>query len=152
MPRTTTCLWFDDDGEEADRHYVSLFPNSRVNDVARFPDGSVLTVSFELDGAPFLALNGGPAHAGGFNEAFSVMVSCAGAAEVDHYWDRLGEGGEEGQCGWLKDRYGLSWQVVPERLAELMSDPDPAVGQRVMAAFMPMTKLDVAVLEEAARG
>ncbi|HEV3002154.1 MAG TPA: VOC family protein [Solirubrobacteraceae bacterium] len=154
MPRITPCLWFDTQGEEAAEFYVSVFPNSRITEVARYGEagpreaGSVMTVAFELDGQPFVALNGGPEFT--FNEAISLQVDCRSQDEVDHYWSRLSEGGQEGPCGWLKDRFGLSWQVVPARLNELVSDPDPETSQRVMRAMLKMGKLDVAALEEAA--
>jgi predicted 3-demethylubiquinone-9 3-methyltransferase (glyoxalase superfamily) len=159
-PRITPFLWFPREAEEAAAFYTAIFRNSRITDVARYqgevaPEGGprtgdVLTVAFELDGVPFVALNGGPAFR--FTEAISFLVSCADQAEVDHYWDRLGEGGDPSaqQCGWLKDRYGVSWQVVPARLAELMSDPDPARAARVTAALLAMKKLDIAELERAA--
>ncbi|MBA2464982.1 MAG: VOC family protein [Nocardioidaceae bacterium] len=156
MPKTTICLWFDHEGEEAAEFYTSLFPNSRVTDTSRYGDGgpgqsgAVMTVAFELDGASFVALNGGPAHAS-FTEAISVQIDCADQAEVDHYWNAFAEGGEESQCGWIKDRFGLSWQVVPRALPELLGSPDPEVAARVMAAMMEMQKLEVADLELAAR-
>jgi len=158
-PRITPFLWFAGEAEQAAAHYASIFPNSRIVSVTRFgdagpeggpPPGSAMTVAFELDGQPFVALNGGPAFR--FTEAISFLVSCADQAEVDHYWERLGEGGDPSaqQCGWLKDRYGVSWQVVPARLAELMSAPDPAAAARVTAALLAMKKLDIAELERAA--
>jgi predicted 3-demethylubiquinone-9 3-methyltransferase (glyoxalase superfamily) len=154
MPRITPCLWFDTQGEEAAAFYTSVFPNSRIVDVARYgeagprPAGSVMTVTFELDGQPYVALNGGPEFT--FNEAISLQIDCGSQEEVDAYWSRLTEGGEEGPCGWLKDRYGVSWQVVPSRLNELLEDPDPETSQRVMQAMLQMRKIDVAQLEEAA--
>jgi predicted 3-demethylubiquinone-9 3-methyltransferase (glyoxalase superfamily) len=154
MPELTTCLWFDTDGEDAARFYTSVFPNSKITQVARYgsagprPAGTVMTVSFELDGMRFLALNGGPQYA--FSEAISFVVDCATQADVDHYWSTLAEGGEEGPCGWLKDRFGVSWQIVPTRLPELLADPDPERSQRVMAAMLAMRKLDIAALEAAA--
>ncbi|QNN54376.1 VOC family protein [Nocardioides mesophilus] len=156
MTRTTTCLWFDRGAEEAARFYVSVFPGSRITGVTPAPEnapggtGEVLAVTFELDGAPFVALNGRPDHAG-FTEAISIQVDCADQAEVDHYWSRLGGGGEESRCGWLRDRYGLSWQVVPRRLPELLGDPDPEVAGRVMATMLTMGKLEIEPLEAAAR-
>ncbi len=152
----TPCLWFDTQGEEAAAFYTSVFPNSRVLEVSRYgeagprPAGTVMTVSFELDGQRFLALNGGPEFT--FSEAISLAVECADQAEVDHYWSRLSEGGEEGPCGWLKDRYGVSWQVVPRRLSGLITASDPATGQRVMAAMLRMRKIEIAGLEAAAAG
>jgi predicted 3-demethylubiquinone-9 3-methyltransferase (glyoxalase superfamily) len=153
MPNITSCLWFDTEGEDAANFYVSVFPNSRIVNVSRYgdagprPAGSVMTVDFELDGRPFMALNGGPEFT--FNEAVSFVVDCADQDEVDHYWTKLSEGGEEGPCGWLKDRFGLSWQVVPAALGELASDPDPAKSQAVIKAMLGMRKLVVAELQEA---
>ena len=153
MPKLTSCLWFDTEGEDAANFYVSVFPNSRIVNVSRYgdagprPAGSVMTVDFELDGRPFMALNGGPEFT--FNEAVSFVVDCADQDEVDHYWTRLSEGGEEGPCGWLKDRFGLSWQVVPAALGELASDPDPAKSQAVIKAMLGMRKLVVAELQAA---
>ena len=154
MPKLTPNLWFDTQGEEAARFYTSVFPNSRIVEITHYgsagprDEGTVMTVTFELDGQPFLALNGGREFT--FNEAISLEIECADQAEVDHYWEALSEGGEEGPCGWLKDRYGLSWQVVPKRLMELVTDADPERGQRAMAAMLQMRKLDVAELERAA--
>ncbi len=154
MPKLTPCLWFDTEGEEAAQLYTSIFPNSKIVDVSRYgsagprPEGTVMTVDFELDGQPFLALNGGPDFT--FSEAVSFQVSCESQEEVDHYWSKLSEGGEEGPCGWLKDRFGLSWQIVPKRLPELLSDPDRERSQRVMAAMLEMKKIDIADLERAA--
>ena len=154
MPSITPCLWFDTEGEDAAKLYTSVFPDSRIVEIARYgsagprPEGTVMTVSFELDGKPFLALNGGPEFT--FSEAVSFQVDCADQAEVDHYWERLSEGGEEGPCGWLKDRFGLSWQIVPKALPELLSDPDREKSQRVMAAMLKMGKIEVAELERVA--
>ena len=156
MPNLTPCLWFDTEGEDAAELYTSVFPNSKILDVARYgpagarPEGTVMTVSFELDGQKFLALNGGPNFK--FNEAVSFQIHCRDQEEVDHYWERLGEGGEPGPCGWLKDRFGLSWQVVPDRLPELLGDPDREKAQRVMAAMLEMGKIEIAELEQAADG
>ena len=156
MPTFTPCLWFDTEGEEAARLYTSVFPNSRVVGVERYgeagprPEGTVMTVNFELDGKPFLALNGGPQYS--FSEAISFQIDCAGQGEVDRYWNALSDGGEEGPCGWLKDRFGVSWQVVPRRLTELLSDPDPAAAQRVMQAMLGMRKIEIPELERAAAG
>ena len=153
MPKITPCLWFDTEGEQAARFYTSVFPNSRIVHVAHYgsagprPEGMVMTVEFELDGQPFVALNGGPDFT--FDEAVSFEVACATQDEVDTYWSTLSEGGEEGPCGWLKDRYGVSWQIVPTRLHELLADPDREVSQRVMAAMLQMRKLDIAGLEHA---
>src|ERR671933_2635269 len=154
MTKLTPCLWFDTEGEDAARFYTSVFPNSRIVDVAHYgsagprPEGMVMTVAFELDGQPFAALNGGPDFT--FNEAISFEVSCETQDEVDTYWSTLSEGGEEGPCGWLKDRFGLSWQIVPTRLPELLEDPDREKSQRVMAAMLEMRKIDVEALERAA--
>ncbi len=152
--KLTPCLWFDTEAEAAAKYYTSIFPNSRILDISHFgeagprPAGMVLTVSFELDGQEFTALNGGPEFK--FNEAISFQIRCETQDEVDRYWAKLTEGGEEGPCGWLKDRYGVSWQVIPKRLEELLTDPDPDRSQRAMRAMMQMKKLDVAALEEAA--
>jgi predicted 3-demethylubiquinone-9 3-methyltransferase (glyoxalase superfamily) len=157
MSKITPCLWFDTDGEDAAKHYTSVFPNSKILDVAHYgsagprPEGTVMTVSFELDGQKFLALNGGPNFT--FNEAISFQVSCKDQDEVDHYWSKLTEGGgEEGPCGWLKDRFGLSWQIVPEALPKLLGDPDPEKAQRAMAAMLNMKKIQIDELERAAAG
>lgn len=153
MPKTTPCLWFDTEGEDAAQFYVSVFPNSRIVNVARYGEagprtaGSVMTVDFELDGQSYTALNGGPEFS--FTEAVSFQIHCTDQDEVDHYWNKLSEGGEEGPCGWLKDRYGLSWQVVPTALLELTSDPDPAKSQAVMSAMLGMKKIIVADLQAA---
>ena len=154
MPRITPCLWFDTEGEEAARFYTTVFPNSRIVDVARYGEagpreaGTVMVVRFELDGQEFVALNGGPEFT--FDEAISFQIDCADQEEVDRYWTTLSEGGEEGPCGWLKDRFGLSWQVVPARLIELLSDPDEEKAQRAMAAMLEMRKIDIAAVEAAA--
>ncbi len=154
MSGITPFLWFDTEGEEAAELYVSLFPNSRIVTTTRYgaggprPEGMVMTVAFELDGSPFVILNGGPQYT--FSEAVSFSISCETQQEVDHYWEKLSEGGEEGPCGWLKDRFGVSWQVVPTALPRLLSDPDKERAQRVMAAMMQMGKLDIAGLEAAA--
>ena len=154
MRGITPCLWFDTEGEEAARFYTSVFPRSRITDVARYgsagprPEGMVMTVSFELDGLKFVALNGGPEFT--FSEAVSFQVFCETQDEVDSYWSTLSEGGQEGPCGWLKDKFGLSWQIVPTRLTELLEDPDREKSQRVMAAMMEMRKIDVDALERAA--
>src|ERR687886_378325 len=154
MQKLTPCLWFDTEGEEAANFYTSVFPSSRVVNVARYgeagprPAGTVMTVLFELDGQKFVALNGGPQFT--FNEAVSFQVSCEDQEEVDRYWEALSEGGEPGPCGWLKDKFGLSWQIIPKRLPELLGDPDREKSQRAMAAMMKMKKLDVAELEAAA--
>jgi predicted 3-demethylubiquinone-9 3-methyltransferase (glyoxalase superfamily) len=156
MATIMPCLWFDGQAEEAARFYASIFPNSRVEEIARCgehgpgPKGSVLTVKFRLDGQEFLGLNGGPQFR--FTEAVSFIVNCETQAEVDRLWARLCEGGAEVQCGWLRDRYGLSWQIVPTVLGRLMSDPDPARAARVMQALLGMTKLDIAALQAAHAG
>ncbi|MGD9483820.1 VOC family protein [Streptomyces sp. TRM70308] len=156
MPKITPNLWFDDQGLEAAEFYVSVFPNSRVRNVTHYGEagpreaGMVMTVDFVLDGQDYTAINGGPEIT--FNEAMSLLVECADQAEVDRYWAALSEGGQEGPCGWLKDRYGLSWQVVPRRLDELINDPDTARRERAMEAMLRMGKIDVAALEAAADG
>jgi predicted 3-demethylubiquinone-9 3-methyltransferase (glyoxalase superfamily) len=152
----TTCLWFDTQGEEAAEFYCSVIPNSRVLRVWRYGEagpgtpGSAMTVSFELDGRPFVALNGGPEFR--FTEAVSLQISCQDQDEVDHYWDTLLEGGEESICGWLKDKYGFSWQVVPTALPELLGDPDPDRAQRAMKAMLGMRKIDIQGIRRAADG
>ena len=154
MPKITPCLWFDTDGEEAAKFYTSVFPNSRIVEVTRYgsagprPEGMVMTVTFELDGQQFIALNGGPEFT--FDEAISLEVDCQTQDEVDAYWSNLSEGGEEGPCGWLKDKFGLSWQIVPTVLTELLADPDREKSQRVMRAMLTMKKIEIGALEEAA--
>jgi predicted 3-demethylubiquinone-9 3-methyltransferase (glyoxalase superfamily) len=154
MHKITPCLWFDTEGEEAASFYTSVFPSSRIIDVARYgsagprPEGTVMTVTFELDGQQFVALNGGPEFT--FNEAISFQVSCEGQDEVDAYWSTLSEGGEEGPCGWLKDRFGVSWQIIPTALPELLGDPDREKAQRVMRAMLNMKKIEIEGLERAA--
>ena len=156
MPRITPNLWFDTRAEEAARFYCSVFPNSRIVSVARYPEGSpgpageVMTVEYELDGQRYVHINGGPQFT--FSEAVSFQIDCADQAEVDHYWAALVDGGEESQCGWLKDRYGFSWQVVPAGMDELFDDPDPGRAQRAMQAMLRMRKLDLAELLRAADG
>lgn len=157
MPTITPNLWFDFQAEEAAGFYVSLFPNSHITNVARYPEGApgpageVMTVDFELDGQPFVAINGGPQFP--FTEAVSMMITCASQDELDRYWDALtADGGQESQCGWCKDRFGLSWQVVPEGMEEVFSDPDPTRSQRGMQAMLGMKKLDIEVLRRAADG
>lgn len=154
MQKITTFLWFDNQAEEAANYYVSLFDDSRVVDTQRYGEagpgepGSVMVVTFELDGQQFRALNGGPQFK--FNEAISLEVECEGQDEVDELWGKLtSDGGEEGPCGWLKDKYGLSWQIVPKTLNELLSDPDPVKSQRVMEAMLGMKKIDVKGLVDA---
>ena len=155
--KITSCLWFDTEGEEAAQFYCSLFPNSRIVGVSHYGEagpraaGTVLTVDFELDGRPYVALNGGPDHP--FTEAVSFQIGCADQDEVDRYWTALtADGGEEGPCGWVKDRFGLSWQVVPTAMPALLSDPDPERANRAMAAMLQMKKLDIATLRAAADG
>ena len=154
MQKIIPCLWFDTEGEDAANFYTSIFPSSRITDVARYgsagprPEGTVMTVGFELDGQSFVALNGGPDFT--FSEAVSFQVDCKSQEEVDEYWSKLSEGGEEGPCGWLKDKFGLSWQIVPSRLTELLSDPDKEKSQRVMQAMLQMKKIQIDELEQAA--
>ena len=154
MPKITPCLWFDTQGEEAARFYTSMFPNSRIVDIAHYGEagprdaGTVMVVKFELDGQEFVALNGGPEFT--FDEAISFQIDCADQEEVDRYSEALTDGGEQGPCGWVKDRFGLSWQVVPKRMIELLSDPDEAKAQRAMAAMLEMRKIDIAAVEAAA--
>jgi predicted 3-demethylubiquinone-9 3-methyltransferase (glyoxalase superfamily) len=159
MNRITPCLWYDDQAEEAAAFYISIFPNSRIVHVTRYgkagfeihgrPEGSVMTVEFDLDGQSFTALNGGPLFR--FNEAISLQVDCETQAEVDHYWDKLSAGGDPAaqQCGWLKDRYGVSWQIVPAALRRMLQKPDSAISDGVMNALLQMKKLDIAALERA---
>jgi len=156
MQRIVTNLWFDTEAEEAAEFYTSIFENSRIVHVARYteagprPAGMVMTVEFELDGQRFIGINGGPEFK--FDEAISLMINCESQDEIDYYWERLTEGGEESQCGWLKDRYGLSWQVVPTGMDEVFSDPDPERARRAMEALLKMRKLDIAALWSAADG
>ena len=154
MPQQIPCLWFDTQGEQAAALYTSVFPNSKVTKVTSYPpdtpgpEGAAMTVEFELDGHPYVALNGGPEFT--FSEAVSMQIMCQDQAEVDHYWDALADGGEEGPCGWLKDRFGFSWQVVPVRLTELLTDSDAGRANRAMQAMLQMKRIDVAELERAA--
>jgi predicted 3-demethylubiquinone-9 3-methyltransferase (glyoxalase superfamily) len=155
MSSITPFLWYDTEAEAAARFYTSLFPNSAITDVTRYgsagprEEGLVMTVAFELDGQSFVALNGGPGHP--FTEAVSFVVNCETQDELDRYWDALtADGGEEGPCGWCKDRFGLSWQIVPEALLRLLADPDPEKAQRAMACMLELRKLDIAKLEAAA--
>jgi len=153
MQKITPFLWFDDQAEEAMNFYVSIFKNSKVISTTRYgdegprPKGAVMTATFQLDGQEFIALNGGPEFK--FTEAISFFVNCETQEEVDGLWDKLSEGGEEGRCGWLKDKYGLSWQIVPTVLGELLNDTDPAKSQRVMKAMLQMNKIDIAGLKRA---
>ena len=154
------CLWFDKDGEAAAKHYVTIFKNSKLGKISHYGTegheihgreaGTVMTVEFELEGQSFLALNGGPQFK--FSEAISFQVMCADQAEVDYFWTKLSEGGEGGPCGWLKDKFGLSWQIVPTVLPQLMADNDTAKAARVMRAMLQMRKIDVAALTKAAAG
>jgi predicted 3-demethylubiquinone-9 3-methyltransferase (glyoxalase superfamily) len=157
VPKITPFLWFDDQAEEAVEFYCSVFPGSRVHEVVRHgaagpgEPGSVLTIAFELDGTGFVALNGGPDHFT-FNESISFVVDCATPEDVDHYWDALGDGGQEIACGWVRDRFGLCWQVVPSELASVLGDPDPERAGRAMQAMRSMMKLDLRALRAAADG
>jgi predicted 3-demethylubiquinone-9 3-methyltransferase (glyoxalase superfamily) len=160
--RISPCLWFESQAEAAARFYTEIFPGSKITEILRYtreghevhgrPEGSVMVVAFELDGQPFTALNGGPAFT--FNEAISFQVHCETQAEVDHYWDKLSDGGDPAaqQCGWLKDRYGVSWQVVPRALLALLADPDRARAGRAMQAMLPMKKIDIETVRRAAAG
>jgi predicted 3-demethylubiquinone-9 3-methyltransferase (glyoxalase superfamily) len=155
MPKITPFLWFNDQAEEAMNFYVSIFKNSKAGSVTRYgdagpgPKGSAMAANFQLEGVDFTALNGGPQFP--FTEAVSFVVHCETQQEIDYYWDKLTTGGRPSQCGWLKDKFGLSWQVVPAVLPRLLKDPDPRKSQRVMQALMQMTKLDIARLQEAAK-
>lgn len=157
--KISPCLWFDDQAEDAARFYTGIFKDSKITEIARYPQehygkppGSVLTVAFELNGQSFTALNGGRFFK--FNEAVSFQIECATQEEVDYYWEKLGEGGDPNaqQCGWVKDKYGLSWQVVPKGMAEMLSDPDTAKSQRTFQAMLQMKKLDIAGLQRAFAG
>jgi predicted 3-demethylubiquinone-9 3-methyltransferase (glyoxalase superfamily) len=154
MQTVTPCLWFDTEGEDAANFYVSVFPDSKILNVTRYgsagprPEGTVMTVEFELRGQQFVALNGGPDFT--FSEAVSFQVGCETQEEVDVYWNALSEGGEKGPCGWLKDKYGLSWQIVPSALTRLLEDSDREKSQRVMAAMLKMGRIEIAELERAA--
>jgi len=156
MIRITPCLWFDGQAEAAANHYLSIFPNSRITSVLRWgevgpgPKGSVLSVAFSLDGNDFVALNGGAQFK--FTEAISLMVPCKTQDEVDQYWEKLSAGGSKGQCGWLKDKFGVSWQVAPTILPEMLQDKDSAKADRVMRAMMQMTKIDIGALRKAYEG
>ena len=156
VQKITPCLWFNGNAEEAVNHYVEIFENSRIGHVSRYgkgqhmPESTVLTIMFELAGQQFMALNGGVQFP--FTEAISLSVSCDTQAEIDHFWDRLTAGGKPVQCGWLKDKFGLSWQIVPAMLADLMSSGEPERANRVMTALLGMVKLDVAALQQAHDG
>jgi predicted 3-demethylubiquinone-9 3-methyltransferase (glyoxalase superfamily) len=157
MQKITPFLWFDSEAEEAARFYASIFRNSRIGKIARYdaasaqasgrPEGSVMTIAFTLDALDFVALNGGPAFR--FNESISFVVNCDTQEEIDRLWERLTAGGAPGQCGWLKDKFGVSWQIVPSNLAELLSGTDPAAAQKAMGALMQMAKIDIAALRRA---
>ena len=156
MQKLTTWLWFDTEAEEAADFYATVFPNSRVVTKTHYPEdapreaGMVMTVEFELDGQRFVGINGGPQFS--FDEAVSFQVTCESQEELDYYWERLSEGGQEGPCGWLKDRFGLSWQVVPKGMDEVFADPDPERARRAMQAMLKMGKIDIAALRRAADG
>jgi len=156
MPKITPFLWFDNQAEEAAKFYVSLFPNSRIVDITRYgeggpqPTGTVMTVVFELDGQRIVALNGGPMFK--LSEAFSLSIECKDQQEVDHFWNKLSAGGLEQPCGWLKDRFGLSWQVTPKAAIEMLTDPDPHKAQRATEAMMAMKKFDIAAMQRAYEG
>jgi len=153
MQKITPFLWFDDKAEEAVNFYTSIFNDSKIGSISRYgdegpgPAGSVMMANFSLNGQDFMALNGGPVFK--FTEAISLFVNCEDQAEVDYYWDRLSEGGETQQCGWLKDKFGLSWQIVPTALGRLMGDSDPEKAGRVMQAMLKMVKIDIAALQKA---
>ena len=153
MPKMFPCLWFDHQAEEAMIFYTSIFKNSKIGEISRYgdagpmPKGTVLTATFQLDGQDFMALNGGPAFH--FTPAISLFVNCETQAEVDELWQKLSAGGEESQCGWLTDKYGVSWQIVPTVLGQLMQDPDPEKARRVTEAMLKMRKLDIAKLKQA---
>ena len=156
MPKITPNLWFDTESEEAAEFYTGIFPNSRIVSVTQYTEGApreagmVMTVEFELDGQRFVAINGGPDFK--FDEAISFEISCKDQEEIDYYWDRLTDGGKEVQCGWLADRFGLAWQVVPEGMDEIFADPDKSRAERAMKAMLGMVKLDIAALRAAANG
>lgn len=156
IQKITPCLWFDSNAEEAANHYISIFRTGRILDIARYgdagpgPKGSILTLRFEIADQQFIALNGGPIFK--FTEAVSLSINCTTQDEVDELWEKLSTGGSKGQCGWVKDKFGLSWQIVPSRLPQLLMDPDPEKSNRVMAALMKMTKLDIGLLEKAYDG
>lgn len=149
MPAITPCLWFDDNLEEAAAFYTQIFPNASIGSMTRMPDGTVVSGDFDLDGQTFRGINGGPIFAG-FTETISFSIACQDQSEVDYYWDSLVAGGEPSQCAWLKDKFGLSWQIVPVQLPQLLGDPDPARAQAAMQAMMEMSKIVIADLEAAA--
>jgi predicted 3-demethylubiquinone-9 3-methyltransferase (glyoxalase superfamily) len=150
MNKITPFLWFDNQAEEAMKFYISIFKNSKILNVSPGPNGKAFTVTFELDGQKFMGLNGGPEFK--FTEAISLFVNCETQQEVDDLWERLSEGGEKGRCGWLKDKFGLSWQIVPSALGELLGDTDPEKSQRVMQAMLKMSKIDIKILRQAYQG
>jgi predicted 3-demethylubiquinone-9 3-methyltransferase (glyoxalase superfamily) len=156
MQKITPFLWFDSNAEEAANFYTSIFKNSKILNVARYgeagpgPKGSAMTVTFQLEGQPFITLNGGPHYT--FSPAISFFVNCETQAEVDEFWNKLSAGGKEVQCGWLQDKFGVSWQIIPKALMELMSDKDPVKSQRVFKAMLQMTKIDIEGLQRAYRG
>lgn len=153
MTHVTPFLWFDQQAEEAVHYYIATFKNAAITDIVRYGEGgmgvpgTVMTISFELDGQPFTALNGGPTYQ--INPAVSFVIHCADQAEVDHYWERLGDGGKPGPCGWVEDRFGVTWQVVPDELIALLADPDPERAERVTKAMLAMGKLDIPTLRRA---
>ena len=153
MQKITPYLWFEDQAEEAVNFYTSIFKNSKILNVSRYPEGApgpagkVMTATFELDGQEFMALNGGPQYK--FTEAISFLVNCKTQKEVDELWEKLSDGGEEGPCGWLKDKFGVSWQIIPTALGEMLSDPNPSKAQRVMEAMLKMKKIEIPVLQQA---
>ena len=156
MQKITTFLWFDKEAEEAVKFYCSIFKDAKILEIARYgdagpgPKGSVMVMKFQLDGQEFLAMNGGPGHP--FTDAISLTINCETQAEVDHYWNALTKGGQEVACGWLKDKYGLAWQVTPVILVQYMQDKDPAKAKRVMEAMMKMVKLDITAIQQAYDG
>ncbi len=156
MQKITPFLWFDKNAEEAVNHYLAIFKNSKINNILRCgdvgpgPKGSILTIAFQLEGQEFIALNGGPIFK--FTEAISLSVDCKSQQEVDDLWEKLSDGGQKSQCGWLKDKFGLSWQVVPSALVEMLQDQDAEKAKRVMAAMMQMSKIDIAILKQAYEG
>ena len=147
MQRITPCLWFDNQAEEAMKFYTSIFKNSKVLSTSPGPNGTIMTGTFELDGQEFMVLNAGPQFK--FTEAISLFVNCETQEEVDYFWEKLTEGGEESRCGWLKDKYGLSWQIIPRALGEWMGDKDPVKAKRVVDAMLKMDKIDIATLKQA---
>jgi len=154
MPKQIPCLWFDDQAAEAAQHYTSIFPNSSIGETTHYgpdmplPEGTVLTVSFTLDGQEYVGLNGGPQFP--FTEAISFQIMCRDQEEADHYWNRLTDGGEESMCGWLKDKFGVSWQVIPVEMMSLLQDPDPGRAQRATQAMLGMRRIDIAEIRRAA--